>query len=373
MRRLLYLHDGKSIYDVFFLNFLKKHFDILFAGFSPAGEERVRTETGLPSVLLRDMPFELPVHDMGRAILSSPLRAAAVRKLASRVDWDAALAGWATTYGLYSAAAGLDPFGLLAWGSDVLIHPKYFPLRALAGWSVRKARKVFVDSGVQADAVRRLGCAEGKAVSFPWIDLGWAAEVRRGRQRYRRDYDVADKTVIMFNRSHDPVYLPLTLIESLPGVLRKHQDVQVLVAGRGKLTLAMKSMVGRLGLAGQVRFLGYLRREELMHYVAASDIYVSTSMSDGTSASLLEAMALGLAPVVSSIPGNREWIEDGVNGLLFPPGNSSALARALEQLLVDDGRRASISKAALSTASRRVDWEKNSRLFLEELNGMIEG
>ena len=66
-----------------------------------------------------------------------------------------------------------------------------------------------------------------------------------------------------------------------------------------------------------------------------AEIYLSASLSDSTSVSLLEAMASCAVPVVSDIEGNREWVGEGEGARLFPPGDSAALARALEHALDD--------------------------------------
>jgi hypothetical protein len=63
-----------------------------------------------------------------------------------------------------------------------------------------------------------------------------------------------------------------------------------------------------------IRFIGYVPHEELAGFLAAADVYVSTSTTDGASVSLDEAMACELAPVVTDIPANRAWIKDGENG-----------------------------------------------------------
>jgi glycosyltransferase involved in cell wall biosynthesis len=73
----------------------------------------------------------------------------------------------------------------------------------------------------------------------------------------------------------------------------------------------------------------------LAGWLARADLYLSASLSDSTSVSLLEAMASGAVPVVSDLEGNREWVEDGVGARLFGPGDAASLTRALEAALDD--------------------------------------
>ncbi len=69
-----------------------------------------------------------------------------------------------------------------------------------------------------------------------------------------------------------------------------------------------------------------MSHSDIIELMKSCEIFVSVPSSDASSVSLLEAMALGLFPVVTDIPANREWIEHGYNGLLVPPRNSSVLA-----------------------------------------------
>jgi len=70
-------------------------------------------------------------------------------------------------------------------------------------------------------------------------------------------------------------------------------------------------------------------REKLLRYLYAADLYVSSSHSDGTSVSLLEAMAGGLSAVLTDVPSNLEWITNGENGEVVPRSDHDALARAI--------------------------------------------
>ena len=97
----------------------------------------------------------------------------------------------------------------------------------------------------------------------------------------------------------------------------------------------LKAKTEKLGVKEYVKFLGKIRHRDVAKYLEASDIYVSTSLSDGTSASLLEAMALSLPVVVTDIPGNREWVKNGWNGFLFPAKNPEKLAEKVVVLAKD--------------------------------------
>ena len=75
-------------------------------------------------------------------------------------------------------------------------------------------------------------------------------------------------------------------------------------------------MSNELGIGEKVFFPGWIDKKEMSNYLNAADIYVSTSFSDGTSCSLLEAMACSLPVVVTNIEGNLEYIKDGVNKII---------------------------------------------------------
>src|SRR5207244_9134549 len=93
----------------------------------------------------------------------------------------------------------------------------------------------------------------------------------------------------------------------------------------------------------------------------AVDLYVSCSLSDGSSVSLLEAMATGLPVVVSDTPGNREWVVSGKNGWLAPVGDADAFAgHLITSIRSGSSARARISQANRGIAERRADWSRNS-------------
>jgi glycosyltransferase involved in cell wall biosynthesis len=86
---------------------------------------------------------------------------------------------------------------------------------------------------------------------------------------------------------------------------------------------------------------------------------VSSSHSDGTSVSLLEAMASGLSAVLTDVPSNLEWIQSGVNGEIVPRGDHASLARRVLALAADPARNAAYGAKNLAIVRERGDWKKN--------------
>ncbi|HEU4635625.1 MAG TPA: glycosyltransferase [Edaphobacter sp.] len=99
-----------------------------------------------------------------------------------------------------------------------------------------------------------------------------------------------------------------------------------------------------------IRFTGWISPERVNEEVANLDILVMLSEVEGQPIALLEAMALGAVPVVTSLPGMQELITDGVNGFLLPIGAPAVAARRIECLANDPARRAEMSREA----SKRV-------------------
>src|SRR6185295_18103430 len=106
-------------------------------------------------------------------------------------------------------------------------------------------------------------------------------------------------------------------------------DARLVIAGDGSLRLALERMAREMLPAGRFEFVGRLEPAPLAELLGRAEVYLSASLSDSTSVSLLEAMASGAVPVVSDIEGNREWVRDGEGARLFAAGDVAALEREL--------------------------------------------
>lgn len=121
------------------------------------------------------------------------------------------------------------------------------------------------------------------------------------------------------------------LIDAVPQVLKRFPDTTFLIVGRGELEVALKEQTERLGVANKVMFLGL--RQDVPRLLAVMDIFALSSLSEGLSMAILEAMTAGKPIVATRVGGNPELVEEGRTGFLVESQSSQALVTALEILL----------------------------------------
>lgn len=136
------------------------------------------------------------------------------------------------------------------------------------------------------------------------------------------------------------------LIAAMPAVLERHPSAQLVIAGTGRAERALRQQVFELGLRDSVYFLGYLSRPA--RFLSSIGIFVHPTIDPGEvfPTVILEAAAAGRPVIASAIAGIPDQIVDGVTGLLTPPGESDALARAILTLLDDPVRAEVMGQAA---------------------------
>ena len=114
-----------------------------------------------------------------------------------------------------------------------------------------------------------------------------------------------------------------------------------------------------LGVQDHIRFLGRVTGEEMPRLLGNADVFVTTAVTDGNNISLNEAMACGSFPIATDIPANREWIEHGRNGLLFPVRDAQDLAATIDQALGDPARQQAAAAINWKIIRQRGSWVSN--------------
>jgi glycosyltransferase involved in cell wall biosynthesis len=151
-------------------------------------------------------------------------------------------------------------------------------------------------------------------------------------------------------------------------------------AGRASLTLVgdgedratLERLAGELGLRETVTFSGVVR--DVSQALRAADVFVSTSVSEGMSNALLEAMSFGLPPLVSRVSGVRDMVDDDRSGLLFEPNDVDAFARRLEDVLaLTQSRRQAIGRQARETIEQRFGIDRVAARHVEVYRKLVAG
>jgi glycosyltransferase involved in cell wall biosynthesis len=151
-----------------------------------------------------------------------------------------------------------------------------------------------------------------------------------------------------------------TLVEALAAT---RADYRAAFVGEGPLLPEITHELDRRGLGERVELLG--NRRDVPDLLARADIFVLSSRSEAFPVSVLEAMAAGLPVVATDVGGIAEAVAHGEAGLLIPPGNPNALAKALERLLHDSDERRRLGACGRERARRLFDVPRFRRTHIE--------
>jgi glycosyltransferase involved in cell wall biosynthesis len=305
--------------------------------------------------------------------LKYPLSLRKIRKIVNRIKPDLINAHFVPSYGFIGALLKIHPLVISTWGSDVLISPGKSWLHKLrAKYVLKKADLVTADAKVTAEAVYNLGVEREKVVISP---MGVEKHLIAGQEKSELGSLETEKPYlfILSNRRLEPLYDIATLLKAIPLVIKEaKKDVKFIILGEGSQKSQLIHLSRELKIEGYVEFKGVVSREKLLQYYRNSDIYVSTSKSDSTSVSLLEAMSFGAIPVVTDIPGNREWIEDHENGFLFPRYDHKALANKIIYAINEFTHRADFRENNRTIIQEKGVWENNMKVIEEEFYKLLQ-
>jgi glycosyltransferase involved in cell wall biosynthesis len=189
------------------------------------------------------------------------------------------------------------------------------------------------------------------------------------RRALRRDLGVAADTAIIIHAAGlRPIKDQATLLRAWrlmiaePGPSRQRPPL-LLIAGEGELRQDLRQLAHQLEVSQYVRFLG--QRPDLPTLLPSCDLFVLSSLSEGLSFAILEAMACGLPVVATGVGGNRELVRDGVNGFLVPPQDPRALAAAMQKLLGDPHERVAFGRRGRSFVEENHDLDEMANRYLQ--------
>jgi glycosyltransferase involved in cell wall biosynthesis len=308
-----------------------------------------------------------------------PLKIASVyriRALIKRIGPDILHAHYITNYGLFGSLCNFNPFVLTAWGSDVFVVPGEHLVstvkKYIAAYTLSKADLVTTDSISAVRKIISLGVDEKKVkLIIHGVDLR-VFHPAENKEELKKDLRLPEsRQVVISSRNLEPVYDVATLIRAVPYVIKKCPNSYFLIVGDGTLRRQLEDLTRRLGVTEYVRFIGSVSNEDMPRFLGLSDVYVSTSLSDTRSVSMLEAMACMLPVVVTDLMGNRESVEDGANGFIFSQKDSQKLAERIVYLLRDDETMRRFGVINRKYVEKEANYQKEMRKMEELYEGLV--
>ncbi len=289
-----------------------------------------------------------------------------------KVRPDLVHAGPIQSAGYLAALADFHPTLLMSWGSDLLLHAErdeaWMQATEIA---LQKADGFFCDCETVRKAASRYRLfVDSRVVQLPWgVKLGMfsASGPLPPKELFVREEGT---TTFIYTRSFDALYRTDVLLEAFRKAHLENSRLRLVVIGN--VPQEFRNSVEASGLCAVVSFPEPQPSAMLPMWFRAVDAYVSCAISDGTSVSLLEAMATGLPVIVTDIPSNREWVTEPENGWLAEGGSSDALAgKMLEAAQLTFAERNAIAERNQRIVAERADWDKNFPRLLEMYERLI--
>ena len=283
------------------------------------------------------------------------------RRVVRQIKPDLIHAGPIQTCALIAVLSGFRPILTMSWGFDLMKD-----VYRGRGWewatryTLKRSTYFTSDAQVTRDTAVKYGMNPEKTVVFPWgVDLAHFAP----RSTVHRP---SSKSFTLFcNRSWEPNYGVDVLARAFAKVAQQKPEVSLLLLGGGSQGPVIRQILSSGGVLDQVTFAGQISQKDLPRYYQMADLYISPSHVDGSSVSLMEALACGLPCLVSDIPANTEWVREGENGWLFKDGDHHELAAKILKASEQRENLPAIGKQARATAEVKANWPKNVQTLLE--------
>ena len=153
------------------------------------------------------------------------------------------------------------------------------------------------------------------------------------------------------------------IIEALAIVRRAYPDATLVIGGDGPEMERLKALRERLELTEAVTFLGRISRAETWQLRKRSGVYVLNSTHEGLPITVLTSFAAGIPMVATNVPGTNEAVYHEDTGLLIEPGDTDALAHAIERLFKDGELRERVIKNGLKILKEKFSWSAHEKIL----------
>ena len=284
-----------------------------------------------------------------------------LRKVIGQFKPDLIQAGPIQRAAFLAALSGFRPLLSMSWGYDLLVDANRDRGWAWATrYTLRRSDALLGDCHTIRNLAVDYGMMPERIVTFPWganIEKYSPGDDNGLRQRLGWGKDIF---VLLSTRGWSPIYGVEDLARAFAQTAQQHPELRLLMLGNGPLAPKIRQIFINARVQDQVHFPGMVNQKDLPNYYRAADLYISSSHSDGTSISLLEALACGKPVLLTDIPGNQEWVTtEGEVGWLFRDGDVNSLRDGILWALDHRDQLPAMGQAARQLAEARANWDEN--------------
>ena len=278
-----------------------------------------------------------------------------VKDLINEIKPDILHAHYASSYGFLGGATGFHPYIISVWGSDVYDFPKkniFF--KKFIERNLSKADMILSTSRVMADETKKYTDKNIEITPFG-VDIN-LFKPDNNKEKSKDKGKIVIGTIKALEEKYGIEYL----VRAFGKLATKYENIYLDIGGTGSQREFLENLTKELHVENKVKFLGFLRQEEVARAFNRFDIAVfpSTLDSESFGVAAVEAQACGTPIIVSKVGGLPEATSPGRSSILVEKENVEQLVEALENLITDD--------------KLRSDMGKFGRIFVEENYNIIE-
>ena len=303
-----------------------------------------------------------------------------LKRVIREIKPDLIHAGPIQTCAFLAVLSGFHPILTMSWGFDLMQDAERNGwMKWVTSYTLKRSTFFTSDAQITRDKAVTFGMNQDHIVVFPWgVDLSHFSPEqlkvsKKPQSAKSKAQNARRKSFVLFcNRSWEPRYGVDILAKAFVKVANQREDVNLLLLNGGSQANVIRQILMNGGVLDRVQFGGQVSQRDLPRWYHMADLYISPSHVDGSSVSLMEALACGVPALVSDIHANKEWVSEGINGWLFPDGNADILAEKILAVIAQITNLTQISRAARRSAEERADWKKNFAKLLEAYEQTIQ-
>ncbi len=288
------------------------------------------------------------------------------RHLTREIKPDIIHAGPIQTCAFIAILSGFRPVLTMSWGFDLMddVHKNKW-MEWVTRYTLKHSTFFISDANITRDMALQYGMNPEKTMVFPW-----GVDLTHFNVKTFKPENVETFTLFC-NRSWEPRYGVDVLAKAFVKVAATKPEVGLILLNGGSQAAAIRQILQNGGVFERVYFGGQVSQTDLPNWYHRANLYISPSHVDGSSVSLMEALACGLPCLVSNIPANKEWVTEGENGWLFEDGNADMLAEKI-LLAIKNNSLAKIGNASRVIAEERADWKKNAMKLMQTYETILK-